>query len=323
MALQLRPGGRAFLVALGLAVIAWALSRAGWMPDRVGPHTQAPHDSLDPFVLPLPVAACDTPLRIAVPPRAASLRLTPSAAAVPEQHGAAALARFVRGEVDGAVASVAEIAALAELPAHARIAEILGGGTDLVLAGAREGNAAALASIAAPTGSAEAFLASAVGVRPQAVDGPGHALRQLGGGRVEGAVLPRWMLGPAGPVGRPAELAVRAPLDPVVLVVGTRARCLGEGHPLAPPRVALEKAFGAVPGELADAPPDPSDLVRAWAGQRRARPALPPLELAVTPALARRIWGAAAEPPPEPPQAPALQPALVPAIDAQSPGEVR
>jgi hypothetical protein len=129
------------------------------------------------------------------------------------------------------------------------------------------------------------------------VDGPRHALQQLGAGRVGAAVVPRWLLGPAGPVGRPVEIDVRPPLDPVVLVVGPRARCVGQGGADEAARRALETAFGPVPKDLADAPPAPADLVLAWAAQRRARPALPPLELLVTPPLARRIWGAPPSPP--------------------------
>jgi len=115
MALQLGPGGRAFLVALGMAVIAWGLVRAGLAPEGLDLDfaTRGESAAPVPFVQPLPVAACDTPLRVAVPPRAAVLRLHAGLRAVPLQHGAAALAKLARGEVDAAVASVAEVADMA------------------------------------------------------------------------------------------------------------------------------------------------------------------------------------------------------------------
>lgn len=295
MALQLGPGGRAFLVALGVAVIAWGLVRAGLVPVPAQREAApSPGAAGEAYVLPPPAGACDVPLRVAVPPRAAALRLEPGLRPVPVAHGAAALSALRRREVDGAVASVAELAAAEALPEPLWIADVLGAGADLVLAGARAGDPGSAERVAAPPGSAEAFFArGTTRARLEAVDGPRQALQRLGAGHVAAAALPRWMLGPAGPVGRPAELAVRAPLDPVVLVLGAGLRCVAQGPSGPPPGEVLARAFGPVPEGLADLPASPADLVRAWAGQRRARPQLPPLELLAAPALAERIWGGA------------------------------
>ncbi|WP_373046174.1 hypothetical protein [Vulgatibacter sp.] len=309
MAVKLGPGGRGLLVLGGIALLVAGAARAGWLPGDLSwtlrqPEVQAPARAV--HLWHQAEAPCEAPPRIAVPPRAAALRLAGGVRVVPVPHGAAALAFLARGEVDGAVASVAEIAGAWPLAEGARIDRVLGGGRDLVVVAATKMEAAALGdrAVAAPAGSAEAFLArAATGAAVQEVEGARQALGQLGAGRAAAAALPRWQLGPAGPVGSPLPVATRVPIDPVVLVTAAGAACSPVDENEAALRALLAEHFGELPAS--DAPPAAAELVMAWAAARQGRAALPPLELVVAPALAARIWGG----PPAPPAVEVIRPA--------------
>jgi len=292
MAIRLGPGGRWLLVLLGVVVIGVAIERAGWWPAaRVA---AAPPAVEAPQPLVPRAASCEAPLLVAAPPRLAVLRAG-GAELRPAPTGAAALERLARGEVEGALASVAEVAAAWPI-GNARLAAVLGGGRDLLVVAAAPHDPAALAGavVAAPARSAEAFLAGAVGgAKLTEVADAGAALGLLGSGRAQLAAIPAWQAGPAGPVGRPVPLQVGAPLDPVVLVAGERAGCFVPGEVGDAARVALEQRFGPLPADARDAPPRVGELAIAWAAARQRRPALPPLELAVTAELADAIWGGA------------------------------